>query len=186
MNRLLLFLLCLLPLLPASAATIYKCRQAGGVTSYQDAPCPGRQIGVIRTAPAPAPAPVPQTAASNTAASTASRSSPRTPRAPRPSFKCTRPDGSVYFTGVDKPRRSLIDLPVGGAARWLADAPAAPPGKIWAQDQCASATRNDSCEYYRQQIAANEVRQASAQGLELSKLSREGQRLKAIRNHRCE
>ena len=60
--------MCLLAC-PALAATIYKCRQAGGVTSYQDSPCPGRQIGVLRTpttaaqarAPA-APAAAPATA----------------------------------------------------------------------------------------------------------------------------
>ena len=41
------------------AATIYKCRQAGGVLSYQDQPCPGRQVGVIHTATVATPARAP-------------------------------------------------------------------------------------------------------------------------------
>lgn len=186
MLRSLLLLTLLLPALPAAAATIYKCRQAGGVTSYQDAPCPGRQIGVLRTpaTPAPARASSAAPAASTTVASTASRSSPQPAlRAPRPSFKCERPDGSHYYTGVATPRRSLVDL--RAAATRLADAPAAPPGKAWAQDRCELATRADSCDYYRQQIAANDSSQAAAEGMELRRLTREGQRLKAIFNHRC-
>lgn len=176
-----------LPVLPAAAATIYKCRQAGGVTSYQDAPCPGRQIGVLRTPTTPAQARAAAPAAASAPASTsASRSNPApAPRAPRPSFKCVRPDGSLYYTGVATPRRSLIDASTAGAAQWLADAPAAPPGKAWAQDQCSPATRADSCDHYRQQMAANEASQGRAQGLELRQLTREGQRLKAIFNHRC-
>ncbi|GMU44527.1 MAG: DUF4124 domain-containing protein [Xanthomonadales bacterium] len=188
-RSLFLFATLALPVFPAAAATIYKCRQAGGVTSYQDAPCPGRQIGVLRTPAAPAPtraaAPVASTAAS--AASTAGRPNPQPAlRSPRPSFKCEKPDGSLYFTGVASTRRSLVDLHPGATVAWLADAPAAPPGKAWAQDRCRAATRTDSCDYYRQQIARNDASQAAARGLELRKLTREGQRLKAIFNHRCD
>ncbi|MBL8246390.1 MAG: DUF4124 domain-containing protein [Rhodanobacteraceae bacterium] len=175
---------------PALAATIYKCRQAGGVTSYQDSPCPGRQIGVLRTpttaaqarAPA-APAAAPATAP---AAAGTSRARPvATGRAARPSFKCVRPDGSVYFTGDARPRRTLIDLDRARQLLPLANAPAAPPGKAWAEDQCATATRADTCQYYREQIASNDAAQLRARSDELRKLTREGQRLKAIFNHRC-
>ena len=175
---------------PALAATIYKCRQAGGVTSYQDSPCPGRQIGVLRTpttaaqarAPA-APAAAPATAP---AAAGTSRARPvATGRAARPSFKCVRPDGSVYFTGDARPRRTLIDLDRARQLLPLANAPAAPPGKAWAEDQCATATRADTCQYYREQIARNDAAQLRARSDELRKLTREGQRLKAIFNHRC-
>ncbi len=179
---------------PAAAATIYKCRQAGGVVSYQDAPCPGRQIGVLRTpttaaqanrVPKAAPAP---TAAPGSPASTPAKPARPTPtgRAPRPSFKCVRPDGSYYYTGDARPRRTLVDLDDARAvASAVPGAPAAPPGKAWAQDQCATATRSDSCQYYQQQIAQVDAQQQSAKGDAVRRLTREGQRLRAIYNHRC-
>jgi len=181
---LLILVLCL-PATSAMAATIYKCRQAGGVISYQDAPCPGHQIGVLRTpttaaqarAAVPAPAPARAPSSSQPAARPVT-----TGRAPRPSFKCVRPDGGVYYTGDARPRRTLIDLPKGMNLLPPADAPAAPPGKTWAQDQCAAATRADTCQYYREQISANDAAQAKRSN---NKLIREGKRLKAIFNHRC-
>lgn len=178
----------------APAATIYKCRQAGGVTSYQDAPCPGRQIGILRTPttaaqanakPAPAPAAVP--VAPGSAGTTQSRARPTTSaRAPRPSFKCVRPDGSYYYSGDARSQRTLVDLPKDGQVLpQLPGAPAAPPGKIWAQDLCEAATRADTCKYYADQLAYNDAQQKRASGDELRKLTREGQRLRAIHNHRC-
>lgn len=176
---------------PALSATIYKCRQAGGVTSYQDSPCPGRQIGVLRTPTTAAQAraaavPPPAPASTTATAAGGNRARPvATGRAPRPSFKCVRPDGGVYYTGDARPRRTLIDLDQAGKLLPLANAPAAPPGKIWAEDQCAAAARADTCQYYREQIAANDAAQLKAGRDELRKLTREGQRLKAIFNHRC-
>jgi hypothetical protein len=179
---------------PAAAATIYKCRQAGGVVSYQDAPCPGRQIGVLRTPTTAAQANRPaKPAATSAAAPGSAGSAPTQParptptgRAPRPSFKCIRPDGSHYYTGNARPRRTLVDLDdakaVVGA---IPGAPAPPPGKAWAQDQCSTATRSDSCQYYREQIAQVDAQQQSAKGDAVRRLTREGQRLRAIYNHRC-
>lgn len=178
----------------ASAATIYKCRQAGGVISYQDAPCPGRQIGVLRTPTTAAQAnravPAPKPATAGPGAPGSSPASPPRPtptgRAPRPSFKCVRPDGSFYYTGDLRLKRTLVDL---GDARAVISAipgaPAAPPGKAWAQDQCAAATRSDTCQYYQEQIAHVDAQQQRAKGDAVRKLTREGQRLRAIYNHRC-
>jgi hypothetical protein len=145
---------------------------------------------VLRTpttaAQARAPAAPSAAPAAATAASGASRARPvANGRAARPSFKCVRPDGSVYFTGDARPRRTLIDLERARQLLPLANAPAAPPGKAWAEDQCATATRADTCQYYREQIAANDAAQLKARSDELRKLTREGQRLKAIFNHRC-
>ena len=179
---------------PAHAGVIYKCRQAGGVVSYQDKPCPGRQIGLIRTsAPAPAakvPAstvkPVPGTAATASAVAERSRPTP-TARAPRPSFRCARPDGSVYFSGDARVKRTLValksDLPRPPV---VSGAPPAPPGKAWAQDDCQVATRSDTCKYYQDQIAYNDAQQARTKGDQLRRFTREGQRLRTIRNHRCQ
>lgn len=180
--RLLLTALALLLAATAPAATIYKCRQAGGVVSYQDNPCPGRQIGVLRTPTTAAAARAPASAAAK-ATPDAPRPTP-TARAPRPSFKCVRPDGSHYFTGNARPARMLVDASNTMAKR-VAGAPAAPPGKAWAEDQCASSTRAESCQYYQEQIAANDAREAAAKGTDAARLKREGQRLRAIRNHRC-
>ena len=58
------------------------------------------------------------------------------------------------------------------------------PGKAWAQDQCSSATRADACQYYKEQIAHNDEQKARAGG-DANRLTREGQRLRAIYNHRC-
>lgn len=178
---------------PAQAATIYKCRQAGGVTSYQDAPCPGRQIGVLRTPttaaqanakPAAAKAPKVAPGTPGSVAASTPRPTP-TGRAPRPSFKCTRPDGSFYYTGDARPKRTLVDAPSGDQVFALVPgAPAPPPGKAWAQDQCATATRADACQYYQEQIAHNDEQKARAGG-DANRLTREGQRLRAIYNHRC-
>jgi len=177
----------------AAAATIYKCRQAGGVTSYQDSPCPGRQIGVLRTPTSAAQArqaavPTPPKAAPGSPGSVPSETGRPTPtgRAPRPSFKCVRPDGSYYYTGDARPRRTLVDLDNARAVLGaIPGAPAAPPGKAWAQDQCATATRSESCQYYQEQIAYVDAQQQNASGNSASKLAREGKRLRAIYNHRC-
>lgn len=178
---------------PAHAATIYKCRQAGGVISYQDAACPGRQIGVLRTpttaaqAKAKPPAtPAPKAAPGAPASTPASTPRPTpTGRAPRPSFKCVRPNGSFYYTGDARPKRTLIDAPTGDQiVAPVPGAPAAPPGKVWAQDRCATATRADACQYYQEQIAQNDELKAKSAG-DGNRLTREGQRLRAIYNHRC-
>lgn len=65
------------------------------------------------------------------------------------------------------------------------DLPAAPPGMQWVQDQCQAATRTETCAYYAEQIAANAKAQQAAAEHERRGLVREGQRLKAIHNHRC-
>jgi hypothetical protein len=175
-------------LLLASAAlpakTIFKCRASGGVVSYQDEPCPGRQIGVIRTSEQSA-APSNPRAATTKASATAAASAPAAPsRSPRPSFQCTRPDGSRYFTADVRPRRVLVDR-LAGAAAALPGAPGAPPGKMWAEDVCEAATRAQTCDYYSQQIAQVVEKAARAAGTEQRQLTREHQRLKAIHNHRC-
>lgn len=167
------------------AATIYKCRQAGGVLSYQDQPCPGRQVGVIHTAATATPARAPAAPKAEGAAASEKPRPVTTARAPRPSFKCTRPDGSVYFTGDARPQRTLANVQAGAAVVALPGAPAAPPGKVWVQDQCAAATRSESCQYYQQQIQTVETRKQSASGDTLRQLTREGQRLRAIHAHRC-
>lgn len=181
----------------AQAATIYKCRQAGGVISYQDAPCPGRQIGVLRTPttaaqanraiPPPKSAPAAAPAPGSSSSSTARPAQPALgTRTTRPSFKCVRPDGSAYYTGDLRQKRTLVDLnDVKAVISVIPGAPAAPPGKAWAQDQCAAATRSETCQYYQEQIAFVDAQQQRAKGDAVRRLTREGQRLRAIYNHRC-
>lgn len=182
-------LLCLLAA-PAHAGIIYKCRQAGGVVSYQDKPCPGRQIGLIRTS---APTPAPKAAPINPSAppvpgAKAEKSRPTpTAQAPRPSFRCARPDGTVYFSGDARAKRKLVALARGAPPTTaIPGAPPAPPGKAWVQDDCQVATRSDTCKYYEDQIAYNDAQQSRAKGDPLRRLTREGQRLRTIRNHRCQ
>jgi hypothetical protein len=179
---LLLALLCVS--VEAVAGTIYKCRQAGGVVSYQDEPCPGRQIGRLSTT-APAPrAPVSRSSAASPAAEV--KAPPRVSvRSVRPAFRCRRPDGSEYFSGEAHGRRTLTDLPAGGTLPALIPgAPAAPPGKMWVEDQCVAATRTEMCRYYGGAIA--EVETALQQRRGDARLERERKRLIAIRNNRCD
>lgn len=191
MKAILLMVLCCVLAAPAHAGIIYKCRQAGGVVSYQDKPCPGRQIGLIRTsAPAPPPkasaAPAVPGAPTAVAAKEKSRPTP-TAQAPRPSFRCTRPDGSVYFSGDARSKRTLVTLAgLPAPPSPIAGAPPAPPGKAWAQDDCQVATRSDSCQFYDERIAYNDAQQRKSKGDPLRRLTREGQRLRTIRNHRCQ
>ena len=179
---------------PAHAGVIYKCRQAGGVVSYQDKPCPGRQIGLIRTSAPAAPATPPAATAKPAAPGATAPAAPApkarptpTARAPRPSFRCSRPDGTIYFSGDARVKRTLValkkDVPPPPA---VAGAPPPPPGRAWAQDDCQVATRSDTCKYYADQIAYNDAQQARAKGDALRRFTREGQRLRTIRNHRCE
>lgn len=168
----------------SAAGTIYKCRQAGGVVSYQDEPCPGRQIGRLSTS-APAPrASVSRSSAASPAAEV--RAPPRVSvRTVRPAFRCRRPDGSEYFSGEAQGRRSLVDLPATGARPApLPGAPAAPPGKTWVEDQCVAATRAEMCRFYRRAIA--DIEAALEQQRGDASLERERKRLIAIRNHRCD
>ncbi len=200
--RIILALLLFWLAFPAQAGIIYKCRQAGGVVSYQDEPCPGRQIGLIRTSapapPRPAPAATAKPAAPATAApGTTTAPAPAAPaakarpnptaRAPRPSFRCARPDGSIYFSGDARTKRTLVAIKPGlPPPPPVTGAPPAPPGRTWVQDDCQVATRSDTCKYYADQIAYNDAQQARAKGDALRRFTREGQRLRTIRNHRCE
>ncbi len=165
------------------AKTIFKCRASGGVTSYQDEPCPGRQIGIIRTSEPSAPKKAaPATGQANPVAAANTAPPPRTPR---PSFQCTRPDGSRYYTADARPRRMLIDRLKGSSGVALPGAPGAPPGKIWAEDVCEPATRTQTCEYYKTEIAKVLEQAARSSGTEQRQLTREHKRLTAIHNHRC-
>jgi len=173
----------------APAATIYKCRQAGGVTSYQDTPCPGRQIGVLRSAASPAKStakPVPVAPGSVNSAPTAKARPVPTGRATRPSFICTRPNGSFYYSGDARSNRRLVDASAAAPLTPIVGAPAAPPGKAWAQDQCEPATRSETCQYYQEKISYTDAQQQRAKGGDAQKLTREGKRLRAIHNHRCQ
>jgi hypothetical protein len=183
--RLSAFLLLALLCVPieAAAGTIYKCREPGGVVSYQDEPCPGRQIGRLSTS-APAPrAPVSRSSASSPAAEVRApaRVSVRTVR---PAFRCRRPDGTEYFSGEAHGRRTLADLPAGTLPALIPGAPAAPPGKMWVEDQCLATTRAEMCQYYCQAIATVEAALQQQRGD--ARLERERKRLTAIRNNRCD
>jgi uncharacterized protein YciW len=79
----------------------------------------------------------------------------------------------------------LVDLGAAKALASIPGSPAPPPGKAWAQDQCSTATRSDSCQYYQEQIAHIDAQQQRASGDNARRLTREGQRLRAIYNHRC-
>jgi hypothetical protein len=204
MSRVLLSLLVLLLSLASTAASaqVYKCKRGTGY-SYQDSPCPGRMVKRIDVpASPPAPAAPRSTAASGAPAVSAAPAMVAMPAPPPPSslapvstpagsaplppppkaeaWACTRHDGSRYYSVGRLPRGQHVP-----AASAPAGAMPGPEGTAFVPDQCSPATREALCAWYAEQATANQQLQAHARGIELSRAQREGQRLKALRSHRC-
>ena len=192
-ERLGLCAVLLASLLPAGACAqgeVYKCRDASGQTSYQDAPCPP---GTEQPAPVLSPAPpyVPSPAASlpappspHTAAGTRAEATPRLPSPPLPAlFRCERYDGQeTYVTEDPVPRVYQVPLwavmpektssisgglstsrpPQGGGSSLMG-------AYTTVQDRCRRMGRAELCQYWSQRaetvrdqarIAFNDTRPA--------------------------
>ena len=168
-------------------AQVYKCKR-GNVIAYQDKPCAkGMQLGrIILEAPPvvgktpsssvnpPKPAPDPGPAA------------PAAPAAPAllasaENYKCTRFDGTSYFSASLMPNRQLV----------TASALVPPPpgvdanAKVWATDTCVAAPIKDACDFYSVEIDRIGKLAQNATGLELKTLNREAMRLRTVSNSRC-
>lgn len=154
----------------AAATSVYKCTDAHGQTSYQDAPCSHTQrqqrIALQDQTPATAAndqAPAPPASAAPPAPSTPL---PRMPPAPPPTmYGCVRAtDGKPYLSSNGNPPPYLVPLAMldmlpsslsqtYGAAN-LASKPRPTAGMVGGnftqvQDQCRELTRQETCNALR-------------------------------------
>lgn len=113
----------------AAEAVVYRCSDADGAVSLQDAPCPpdqAQQRRVFRT-PGTGEASRDPPAASmpSPAPSAATQPAPtRAARAPQPLYECLRHDGSVYESTTGIAERRWVPLWVAGLD------PRAPPQRF--------------------------------------------------------
>lgn len=191
--------LLLSSLAAAPASQVYKCRMPNGVLSFQAKPCPrGTHLKtlVVPTAPEPPAAAAPATAsgdqvitpdtapAARRASSSASPPPPAATALPVAAYyKCTRYDGSSYYTASAYARRVRVGL--GDLTDpSLAKAPAE-NGLVWVEDQCSEVPLREACDWYEQQATDVAAKQRTSTGAELKKLVQEHQRLSTIRAARC-
>ncbi len=176
-----IFALCIMSV---AQAQVYKCKR-GNVIAYQDQPCAkGMQLGRITLEAAPVAGKTPSSSVSPPKpAPDQGPAAPAAPAllAPADNYKCTRFDGSHYFSASLMPNRQLV------AASALA---VVPPGvdanaKVWATDTCVAAPIKDACDFYSVEIDRVGKLARNATGLELKTLSREAMRLRTVSNSRC-
>ncbi len=173
-----------LSVISAAHAQVYKCKR-GNVIAYQDKPCPkGTQLGRITLEAPPVAGKTPSSSVNPP--KPAPDSGPAAPAAPAllapaENYKCTRFDGTSYFSASLMPNRQLV------TASRLA---VAPPGvdanaKVWATDSCVAAPIKDACDFYSIEIDRVGKLANSASGVELKVLNREAMRLRTVSNSRC-
>ena len=173
-----------LSLTSTAQAQVYKCKR-GNVIAYQDKPCPkGTQLGRITLEAPPVVGKTPSSSVSPP--KPAPDNGPIAPAAPAllpvaDNYKCTRFDGTSYFSASLMPNRQLV------AASELAVPPPGvnPSDKVWATDTCVEAPIKDACDFYSVEIdrVGRLIRTASAS--ELKALNREAMRLRTVSNSRC-
>lgn len=191
-----------LGVLPKSvhASQIYKCKLPTGVVSFQEKPCArgthlktivvptvppaaGKPVAVLSTnasVPPPPGSVAPPAAASPSAVPPAA---PPLAMPPAPYYRCTRADGSNYYTGSPVPRRyeaaaaSVTDPSVS-----LGPASA---GMVWMEERCAEVPLSEACAHYQQQLDFVLAQQRVLSGADLKKSTQEQQRLTTIRSARC-
>ena len=173
-----------LSMVSAAQAQVYKCKR-GSVIAYQDNPCPkGTQIGRITLEAPPVAGKTPSNSISPP--KPAADSGPAAPAAPAllapaENYKCTRVDGSSYFSASLMPHRQLV------SASSLATPPSGVDAntKVWATDTCVATPIKDACDFYSVEIDRVNKLIRSATGLELKTLTREALRLRTVANSRC-
>jgi hypothetical protein len=171
-RRAILLLICALALgvQPAAATSVYKCTDARGQTSYQDAPCARtqrqQQISLQDQAPAAAVSAKASAPPASMAPPATSARLPRMPPAPPPTmYGCVRAtDGKPYLSSNGNPPSYLVPLAMldmlpsslsqtYGAAN-LASKPRPTAGMVGGnftqvQDQCRELTRQETCDALR-------------------------------------
>ena len=168
----------------SARAQVYKCKR-GNVIGYQDKPCPkGTQLGRITLEAPPVVGKTPSNSISPPKPAPAN--GPAAPAAPAllpvaENYKCTRFDGTSYFSASLMPNRQLVAasslaVPLAGVD---------PRDKVWATDTCVEAPIKDACDFYSIEIDRVGRLIPRATGSELKALNREAMRLRTVSNSRC-
>ena len=170
--------------LSTAHAQVYKCKR-GNVIAYQDKPCAkGMQLGRITLEAPPVAGKTPSSSVSPP--KPAPDNGPAAPAAPAllapaENYKCTRFDGTSYYSASLMPNRQLV----------TASALAIPPpgmeanAKVWATDTCLAAPIKEACDFYSTEIDRVGRLARNAAGFELKALNREAMRLRTVSNSRC-
>ena len=168
----------------AARAQVYKCKR-GNVIAYQDKPCPkGTQLGRITLEAPPVVGKTPSNSISPP--KPAPPNGPAAPAAPAllpvaENYKCTRFDGTSYFSASLMPNRQLVAasalaVPLPGVG---------PSDKVWATDTCVEAPIKEACDFYSVEMDRVGRLIRTANGNELKALNREAMRLRTVSNSRC-
>lgn len=191
-----------LGVLPLSvhASQIYKCKLPTGVVSFQEKPCArGTHLKtiVVPTVPPAASKPVAVISATAGVPPSPPRSgvpvagvstavppvAPPLALPPAPYYRCTRADGSNYYTASPVPRR--YEVAAGSVTDPSASLGPASAGMVWLEERCAEVPLSEACAHYQQQLDFVLAQQRVLSGVDLKKSTQEQQRLTTIRSARC-
>ncbi len=203
------------PATPAPPPVIvYRCTDAAGKVSLQDAPCARGQLQQERQMQRPQDAPPAPPAAPAPPPVQAPPPAPAPPvylAPPRPLYECVTPDGRRYTSDDGRGNPRWVPLwtlgyrlpwpgrPEGGARERPADAPAqaGPPqphaprwplvgaGGTWVRDDCVMLPPQEACARLRDRRAELRTRFFNAQEKERDALRREERALNARLDNDC-
>lgn len=195
---------------PAATVTVYRCTDAAGKVSLQDAPCAKGQAQQAREMLRPVDAPAPPAApAKPPAAAPAPQAGPRTVylAPPRPLYECVTPEGGRYTSddGRGNPRwvplwtlgypvvrpRSVLGDNIGHPDRVMHPPhrdihwPVATGGGSWIRDDCVMLPPRDACARLRDRRSTLRTRFFNAQEKERDLLREEERALNARLDNDC-
>lgn len=195
---------------PAATVTVYRCTDAAGKVSLQDAPCAKGQAQQAREMLRPVDAPASPTApAKPHAAAPAPQAEPRTVylAPPRPLYECVTPEGKRYTSddGRGNPRwvplwtlgypvvrpRSVLGDNIGHPERVMRPPhrdiswPVATGGGSWIRDDCTMLPPVEACARLRDRRSTLRTRFFNAQEKERDLLREEERALNARLDNDC-
>lgn len=195
---------------PAATVTVYRCTDAAGKVSLQDAPCAKGQAQQAREMLRPVDAPAsPAAPAKPQAAAPAPQAEPRTVylAPPRPLYECITPEGGRYTSddGRGNPRwvplwtlgypvvrpRSVLGDNIGHPERVMRPPhrdinwPVATGGGSWIRDDCTMLPPVEACARLRDRRSALRTRFFNAQEKERDQLRKEERALNARLDNDC-
>ncbi len=195
---------------PAATVTVYRCTDAAGKVSLQDAPCAKGQAQQAREMLRPVDAPASPTApAKPHAAVPAPQAGPRTVylAPPRPLYECVTPEGGRYTSddGRGNPRwvplwtlgypvvrpRSVLGDNIGHQERVMRPPhrdinwPVATGGGTWIRDDCTMLPPAEACARLRDRRSTLRTRFFNAQEKERDLLREEERALNARLDNDC-
>lgn len=194
---------------PAATVTVYRCTDAAGKVSLQDAPCAKGQAQQVREMQRPVDAPARAAPSSPTTAPSPAAPDTRTVylAPPRPLYECTTPDGKRYTSddGRGNPRwvplwtlgyptvrpRSVLGDNIGHPERVMrpphreVNWPVATGGGTWVRDDCAMLPPVEACARLRDRRSDIRTRFFNAQEKERDVLRNEERGINARLDNDC-